>query len=142
MPATKRGKDVILTSLENRFDTNDALVPVDNPSWDRSRDLSGIGSLRSLLMVRPIWWCSCWRFGLAVGARRWKLLEKLASLSDPACGFASGSIHQVVAGTGPGTWFYATLSPCFILDQQPGWWFWLSGRWPNLAFPFGEGYFS
>lgn len=48
VPATKRGKDVILTSLENRFDTNDALVPVDNPSWDRSRDLSGIGSLRSL----------------------------------------------------------------------------------------------
>ncbi|HFU3843368.1 TPA: hypothetical protein ACGO5P_000372 [Streptococcus suis] len=48
VPATKRGKDVILTSLENRFDTNDALVPVDDPSWDRSRDLSGIGSLRSL----------------------------------------------------------------------------------------------
>ncbi|MBS8071036.1 hypothetical protein F6P74_05755 [Streptococcus suis] len=48
VPATKRGKDVVLTSLENRFDTNDALVPVDDPSWDRSRDLSGIGSLRSL----------------------------------------------------------------------------------------------
>ncbi len=47
VPATK-GKDVILTSLENRFDINDAFVPVDDPSWDRSRDLSGIGSLRSL----------------------------------------------------------------------------------------------
>lgn len=48
VPATKRGRELILAHLEDRFDTNQALVPTDEAAWDRSRDLSAIGSLRSL----------------------------------------------------------------------------------------------
>lgn len=48
VPATKRGSALILESLENRFETNDATLPVDDQTWDRSRDLSAIGSLRTL----------------------------------------------------------------------------------------------
>ncbi|HEM6404535.1 TPA: hypothetical protein U2D42_000532 [Streptococcus suis] len=82
VPATKRGKDVILTSLENRFDTNDALVPVDNPSWDRSRDLSGIGSLRSLfdgpaylvVLLLAVWIGSRGK-AVEVAGKNWRLYQ-------------------------------------------------------------------
>ncbi|CYW01690.1 hypothetical protein [Streptococcus suis] len=81
VPATKRGKDVILTSLENRFDTNDALVPVDDPSWDRSRDVSGIGSLRSLfdgpayllVLLLAVWLGS--RGKAEVAGKNWRLYQ-------------------------------------------------------------------
>ncbi|WP_029185641.1 hypothetical protein [Streptococcus suis] len=82
VPATKRGKDVILTSLENRFDTNDALVPVDDPSWDRSRDLSGIGSLRSLfdgpaylvVLLLAVWIGSRGK-AVEVAGKNWRLYQ-------------------------------------------------------------------
>ncbi|HEM4031091.1 TPA: hypothetical protein U1V77_002078 [Streptococcus suis] len=82
VPATKRGKDVILTSLENRFDTNDALVPVDDPSWDRSRDLSGIGSLRSLfdgpayllVLLLAVWLGSRGK-AVEVAGKNWRLYQ-------------------------------------------------------------------
>lgn len=82
VPATKRGKDVILTSLENRFDTNDAFVPVDNPSWDRSRDLSGIGSLRSLfdgpaylvVLLLAVWIGSRGK-AMEVAGKNWRLYQ-------------------------------------------------------------------
>ncbi|HFH9916405.1 TPA: hypothetical protein ACGPAW_001198 [Streptococcus suis] len=82
VPATKRGKDVILTSLENRFDTNDALVPVDVPSWDRSRDLSGIGSLRSLfdgpaylvVLLLAVWIGSRGK-AVEVAGKNWRLYQ-------------------------------------------------------------------
>lgn len=82
VPATKRGKDVILTSLENRFDTNDALVPVDDPSWDRSRDLSGIGSLRSLfdgpaylvVLLLAVWIGSRGK-AMEVAGKNWRLYQ-------------------------------------------------------------------
>ncbi|HEP1809564.1 TPA: hypothetical protein VB894_000400 [Streptococcus suis] len=82
VPATKRGKDVILPSLENRFDTNDALVPVDNPSWDRSRDLSGIGSLRSLfdgpaylvVLLLAVWIGSRGK-AVEVAGKNWRLYQ-------------------------------------------------------------------
>lgn len=82
VPATKRGKDVILTSLENRFDTNDALVPVDDPSWDRSRDLSGIGSLRSLfdgpaylLVLLLAVWIGSRGKAVEVAGKNWRLYQ-------------------------------------------------------------------
>ncbi|WP_105128790.1 hypothetical protein [Streptococcus suis] len=82
VPATKRGKDVILTSLENRFDTNDALVPVDDPSWDRSRDLSGIGSLRTLfdgptylvVLLLAVWIGSRGK-AVEVAGKNWRLYQ-------------------------------------------------------------------
>ncbi|MCQ8262112.1 hypothetical protein [Streptococcus suis] len=82
VPATKRGKDVILPSLENRFDTNDALVPVDDPSWDRSRDLSGIGSLRSLfdgptylvVLLLAVWIGSRGK-AVEVAGKNWRLYQ-------------------------------------------------------------------
>ncbi|NQN11932.1 hypothetical protein HPA30_10355 [Streptococcus suis] len=82
VPATKRGKDVILPSLENRFDTNDALVPVDDPSWDRSRDLSGIGSLRSffdgpaylVLLLLAVWIGSRGK-AVEVAGKNWRLYQ-------------------------------------------------------------------
>lgn len=82
VPATKRGKDVILPSLENRFDTNDALVPVDDPSWDRSRDLSGIGSLRSLfdgpaylvVLLLAVWLGSRGK-AVEVAGKNWRLYQ-------------------------------------------------------------------
>ncbi|HFI0772283.1 TPA: hypothetical protein ACGO60_001361 [Streptococcus suis] len=82
VPATKRGKDVILTSLENRFDTNDAFVPVDDPSWDRSRDLSGIGSLRSLfdgpaylvVLLLAVWIGSRGK-AVEVAGKNWRLYQ-------------------------------------------------------------------
>ncbi|MGQ7336674.1 hypothetical protein ACTGYP_01900 [Streptococcus suis] len=82
VPATKRGKDVILTSLENRFDTNDALVPVGDPSWDRSRDLSGIGSLRSLfdgptylvVLLLAVWIGSRGK-AVEVAGKNWRLYQ-------------------------------------------------------------------
>lgn len=82
VPATKRGKDVILTSLENRFDTNDALVPVDDPSWDRSRDLSGIGSLRSLfdgpaylvVLLLAVWLGSRGK-AVEIAGKNWRLYQ-------------------------------------------------------------------
>ncbi|HEM3562080.1 hypothetical protein NKE72_04445 [Streptococcus suis] len=82
VPATKRGKDVVLTSLENRFDTNDALVPVDDPSWDRSRDLSGIGSLRSLfdgpvyllVLLLSVWFGSRGK-AVEVAGKNWRLYQ-------------------------------------------------------------------
>ncbi|HEM4258523.1 hypothetical protein HO421_09155 [Streptococcus suis] len=82
VPATKRGKDVILNSLENRFDTNDALVPVDDPSWDRSRDLSGIGSLRSLfdgptylvVLLLAVWIGSRGK-AVEVAGKNWRLYQ-------------------------------------------------------------------
>ncbi|HEM2779403.1 TPA: hypothetical protein U0618_000150 [Streptococcus suis] len=82
VPATKRGKDVILPSLENRFDTNDALVPVDDPSWDRSRDLSGIGSLHSLLdgpaylvlLLLAVWIGSRGK-AVEVAGKNWRLYQ-------------------------------------------------------------------
>ncbi|HFR3671696.1 TPA: hypothetical protein ACHVEW_001454 [Streptococcus suis] len=82
VPATKRGKDVILTSLENRFDTIDALVPVDDPSWDRSRDLSGIGSLRSLfdgpaylvVLLLAVWIGSRGK-AVEVAGKNWRLYQ-------------------------------------------------------------------
>ncbi|HEL1972711.1 TPA: hypothetical protein TYI96_000603 [Streptococcus suis] len=82
VPATKRGKDVILPSLENRFDTNDALVPVDDPSWDRSRDLSGIGSLRSLfdgpaylLVLLLAVWIGSRGKAVEVAGKNWRLYQ-------------------------------------------------------------------
>ncbi|WP_449462306.1 hypothetical protein [Streptococcus suis] len=82
VPATKRGKDVILTSLENRFDTNDTLVPVDDPSWDRSRDLSGIGSLRSLfdgpaylLVILLAVWIGSRSKAVEVAGKNWRLYQ-------------------------------------------------------------------
>ncbi|HEM3963290.1 TPA: hypothetical protein U1V47_001031 [Streptococcus suis] len=82
VPATKRGKDVILTSLENRFDTNDTLVPVDDPSWDRSRDLSGIGSLRSLfdgpaylLVILLAVWIGSRGKAVEVAGKNWRLYQ-------------------------------------------------------------------
>ncbi|HEL2441407.1 TPA: hypothetical protein TZY57_001027 [Streptococcus suis] len=82
VPATKRGKDVILTSLENRFDINDAFVPVDDPSWDRSRDLSGIGSLRSLfdgpaylvVLLLAVWIGSRGK-AVEVAGKNWRLYQ-------------------------------------------------------------------
>ncbi|HEM4052595.1 TPA: hypothetical protein U1W07_000503 [Streptococcus suis] len=82
VPATKRGKDVILPSLENRFDTNDAFVPVDDPSWDRSRDLSGIGSLRSLfdgpaylvVLLLAVWIGSRGK-AVEVAGKNWRLYQ-------------------------------------------------------------------
>ncbi|MFM0900538.1 hypothetical protein P7J55_09820 [Streptococcus suis] len=82
VPATKRGKDVVLPSLENRFDTNDALVPVDDPSWDRSRDLSGIGSLRSLfdgpayllVLLLAVWLGSRGK-AVEVAGKNWRLYQ-------------------------------------------------------------------
>lgn len=82
VPATKRGKDVILTSLENRFDINDAFVPVDDPSWDRSRDLSGIGSLRSLfdgpaylvVLLLAVWLGSRGK-AVEVAGKNWRLYQ-------------------------------------------------------------------
>ena len=82
VPATKRGKDVILTSLENHFDTNDALVPVEDPSWDRSRDVSGIGSLRSLfdgpgyllLLLLAVWVGSRGK-AVEVAGKNWRLYQ-------------------------------------------------------------------
>lgn len=82
VPATKRGKDVILTSLENSFDINDAFVPVDDPSWDRSRDLSGIGSLRSLfdgpaylvVLLLAIWIGSRGK-AVEVAGKNWRLYQ-------------------------------------------------------------------
>ncbi|MGQ7544318.1 hypothetical protein ACTGXB_10390 [Streptococcus suis] len=82
VPATKRGKDIILTSLENRFDTNDAFVPVDDPSWDRSRDLSGIGSLRSLfdgpaylvVLLLAVWIGSRGK-AVEVAEKNWRLYQ-------------------------------------------------------------------
>ncbi|HFI0563997.1 TPA: hypothetical protein ACGO35_001721 [Streptococcus suis] len=82
VPATKRGKDVILPSLENRFDTNDALVPVDDPSWDRSRDLSGIGSLRTLfdgptylaVLLLAVWIGSRGK-AVEVAGKNWRLYQ-------------------------------------------------------------------
>lgn len=82
VPATKRGKDVILTSLENRFDTNDAFVPVDDPSWDRSRDLSGIGSLRTLfdgpaylvVLLLAVWIGSRGK-AVEVAGKNWRLYQ-------------------------------------------------------------------
>ncbi|HEM3524318.1 TPA: hypothetical protein U1B43_001259 [Streptococcus suis] len=82
VPATKRGKDVILTSLENRFDINDAFVPVDDPSWDRSRDLSGIGSLRSLfdgpaylLVLLLAVWIGSRGKAVEVAGKNWRLYQ-------------------------------------------------------------------
>ncbi|NQK56719.1 hypothetical protein HO481_00200 [Streptococcus suis] len=82
VPATKRGKDVVLTSLENRFDTNDALVPVEDPSWDRSRDLSGIGSLRSLfdgpaylLVLLLAVWIGSRGKAVEVAGKNWRLYQ-------------------------------------------------------------------
>lgn len=82
VPATKRGKDVILTSLENHFDTNDALVPVDDPSWDRSIDLSGIGSLRSLfdgpaylLVLLLAVWIGSRGKAVEVAGKNWRLYQ-------------------------------------------------------------------
>ncbi|MFM0778517.1 hypothetical protein [Streptococcus suis] len=82
VPATKRGKDVILPSLENRFDINDAFVPVDDPSWDRSRDLSGIGSLRSLfdgpaylvVLLLAVWIGSRGK-AVEVAGKNWRLYQ-------------------------------------------------------------------
>ncbi|HEL2109534.1 TPA: hypothetical protein TY903_000006 [Streptococcus suis] len=82
VPATKRGKDVVLTSLEDCFDTNDALVPVDDPSWDRSRDLSGIGSLRSLfdgpayllVLLLAVWLGSRGK-AVEVAGKNWRLYQ-------------------------------------------------------------------
>ncbi|HFI0646570.1 TPA: hypothetical protein ACGO32_000168 [Streptococcus suis] len=82
VPATKRGKDVVLTSLENRFDTNDALLPVDDPSWDRSRDLSGIGSLRTLfdgpayllVLLLAVWLGSRGK-AVEVAGKNWRLYQ-------------------------------------------------------------------
>ena len=82
VPATKRGKDVILTSLESRFDTNEALVPTDDPSWDRSRDVSGIGSLRSLfdgpayllLLLLAVWVGSRGK-AVEVAGKNWRLYQ-------------------------------------------------------------------
>ncbi|RRR53534.1 hypothetical protein EI998_04525 [Streptococcus suis] len=82
VPATKRGKDVILPSLENRFDINDAFVPVDDPSWDRSRDLSGIGSLRSLfdgpaylvVLLLAVWLGSRGK-AVEVAGKNWRLYQ-------------------------------------------------------------------
>ncbi|CYU17583.1 hypothetical protein [Streptococcus suis] len=82
VPATKRGKDVILPSLENRFDINDAFVPVDDPSWDRSRDLSGIGSLRTLfdgptylaLLLLAVWIGSRGK-AVEVAGKNWRLYQ-------------------------------------------------------------------
>ncbi|HFU4000799.1 TPA: hypothetical protein ACGO3D_000902 [Streptococcus suis] len=82
VPATKRGKDVVLTSLENRFDTNDALVPVEDPSWDRSRDLSGIGSLRTLfdgpayllVLLLAVWLGSRGK-AVEVAGKNWRLYQ-------------------------------------------------------------------
>ncbi|HEP1799900.1 TPA: hypothetical protein VB869_002515 [Streptococcus suis] len=82
VPATKRGKEVILTSLENRFDINDAFVPVDDPSWDRSRDLSGIGSLRSffdgsayfVVLLLAVWIGSRGK-AVEVAGKNWRLYQ-------------------------------------------------------------------
>lgn len=82
VPATKRGKDVILPSLENRFDINDAFVPVDDPSWDRSRDLSGIGSLRTLfdgpaylvVLLLAVWIGSRGK-AVEVAGKNWRLYQ-------------------------------------------------------------------
>ncbi|HFI0264352.1 TPA: hypothetical protein ACGOU9_000760 [Streptococcus suis] len=82
VPATKRGKDVVLTSLENRFDINDALVPVDDPSWDLSRDLSGIGSLRTLfdgpayllVLLLAVWLGSRGK-AVEVAGKNWRLYQ-------------------------------------------------------------------
>lgn len=49
VPAGKRGAELVLPLVENRFETSDVVVPVEEEGWDQSRDFSALGALRSLV---------------------------------------------------------------------------------------------
>ncbi|MER0123493.1 hypothetical protein ABPH35_05920 [Streptococcus sp. ZJ93] len=48
-PVSRRGKEIIIEDLENRFATNDANFPVEDVAWGVSRDFSGVGTLRTFV---------------------------------------------------------------------------------------------